>query len=55
MKKNTIKVYMEWVNYLGEIQSRELIAEFISENWARHFIETSKDAVDGKFTKLVIE
>ena len=55
MNKKTVKVYMEWVNYLGEVQSKELIATFISINWAKRFLENSKDEVDGKYTRLVIE
>lgn len=54
-KAETVKVYMEWVNYLGEVQSRELIATFCSINWAKSFVKNERSVVDGKFTRLVIE
>jgi hypothetical protein len=55
MKKATVKVYMEWVNYLGEVQSRELIATFNHVNWANKFVEGAQDVVDGKYTRFVVE
>lgn len=55
MKKHTIKVYMEWVNYLGEVQSRELIATFNHVNWANRFVENTQDFVDGKYTRFIVE
>lgn len=54
-KQNKVKVYMVWFNYLGQEQSRELIATFNHINWAKRFIEADSDAVDGKYTRLVIE
>lgn len=50
------KVYMVWSNYEGKEQSRDLIASFVSEVWAKHFIETAGDEYqDNKFCKLIIE
>lgn len=50
------KVYMVWSNYEGKEQSREFIASFVSEAWAKHFIETAGDEYqDNKFCKLIIE
>ncbi len=49
----TVKVYIEWFNYEGKVQSKDLIAEFRSENWAKHFVETI--TIDDRFSRLVIE
>lgn len=44
MKKNEmkVKVYMDFVNYAGEVYESCLIAEFRNMNWAREFIEATK-------------
>ena len=36
--KGKVKVYIEYINYLGEVNDSYLIAEFISKNWAEIFI-----------------
>ena len=41
-RKMEVKVYMDSVNYLGEVTESTLIAEFLSMNWAYGFIEEAK-------------
>lgn len=55
MKKCTVKVYLEWFNYEGKVQSKDLIATFTSINWAKEFVAHSADEIDDRFSKLVIE
>lgn len=54
-KKNELKykVYIEWFNYLNEVQSKDLVAEFISENWANHFMESV--IIDDRFSRFKME
>ena len=54
MKKNAVKVYLEWFNYEGKVQSRDLIAVFESVNWARKFVDNSIDDIDDRFSRFVI-
>lgn len=44
MKKNEmkVKVYMDFVNFAGEVYESCLIAEFRNMNWAGEFIGTAK-------------
>lgn len=48
MKKNEmkVKVYMDFVNYAGEVYDSCLIAEFMNMNWAHMFIEATKTRDD---------
>lgn len=48
MKKNEmkVKVYMDFVNYAGEVYESCLIAEFRSMTWANMFIEATKTRDD---------
>ena len=39
MRDAKTKVYMEFLNYKGDVTDRTLIAEFRSEGWADAFIE----------------
>ena len=53
MKNLKVKVYIEWFNYTGRTQSRDLIATFCSKAWAEHFVETVN--YDDRFSRIVIE
>ena len=63
MKGAKAKVYMEFINYMGDVTDRELIAEFCHENWADSFIKKAclgtkaddKTFYLGKNTRLVKE
>lgn len=48
MKKNEmkVKVYMDFVNYAGEVYESCLIAEFRSMTWANMFIEATETRDD---------
>ena len=54
-KKNELKykVYIEWFNYWNEVTSKDLVAEFISENWANHFMESTM--IDDRFSRFKME
>ena len=54
-KTNTLKykVYIEWFNYLNEVQGKDLVATFISEHWAKHFLEST--IIDDRFSRFIIE
>lgn len=56
MRKDKLnyKVYIEWVNYWGEVTQKDLIAAFWSEGWAKHFVESIKKD-DDTLTRYVIE
>jgi hypothetical protein len=45
MKNARAKVYMEFINYKGDVTSRTLIAEFVNENWADSFMRNEKGYV----------
>lgn len=45
MKNAGAKVYMEFINYKGDVTSRTLIAEFVDENWADSFMRNEKGYV----------
>lgn len=47
------KVYIEWFNYWNEVQSKDLVAEFISENWATRFMESVE--LDDRFSRFKVE
>ena len=38
--KMTVNVYLDFINYQGEITSSYLIAKFKNENWASAFIKS---------------
>lgn len=38
----TVKIYLEYINYLGEITDSTLIAEFKTPGWADIFIKQLK-------------
>jgi len=48
-------VYIEFFNYCGEVQSKDLIATFNSVNWANKFVDACKDDIDDRFSRFVIE
>ena len=52
-KELKVKVFIEWFNYEGKVQCKDLIAAFNSENWAKHFVETVN--IDDRFSRLIIE
>lgn len=45
MKKTDIRtrIYLDNINYLGEVTDSTLIAEFISVNWAFEFIKEAEE------------
>lgn len=45
MKKTDIRtrVYLDHINYLGDVNDSTLIAEFISINWAFEFIKEAEE------------
>ncbi len=45
-----VKVYMETINYVGEITERNLIAAFRSNNWAKDFIDNLPDYPNTQYT-----
>lgn len=53
MKDLKYKVYIEWINYLNDVNGKDLVAAFISENWAKHFTETQ--TIDTDICRFVIE
>ena len=53
MKNLKVKVYIEWFNYTGKTQSKDLIATFCNRAWADHFVETVN--YDDRFSRIVIE
>ena len=58
MKGAKAKVYMEFLNYKGDVTDRDVIAEFCHENWAKSFIkheEESREYLCDNFTRLVME
>lgn len=55
MKKNMVKVYLQWFNYEGKDQEKELVATFRSIKWAERFVEASQDAIDDRFSRFIIE
>ena len=52
--KNFVKVYIEWINYEGKPQSRDLIATFCSIQRAKDYVEKEED-YDDRFSRLIIE
>ena len=52
--KLPIKVYMDFINYLGEVNESTLIAAFLNRGWAKDFIELAKQRED-KLTKIRVE
>lgn len=52
--KLPIKVYMDFINYLGEVNESTLIAAFLNQGWAKDFIEFAKQKED-KLTKIRVE
>ena len=55
--KKFVKVYIEWINYEGKPQSRDLIATFCSIQRAKEYVEleTKNDLYDDRFSRLIIE
>lgn len=39
------KVYMDFINYRGEVTESHLIATFMSVNWAKEFTNIAEDSV----------
>lgn len=52
--KLPIKVYMDFINYLGDVNESTLIAAFLNRGWAKDFIEFAKQSED-KLTKIRVE
>ena len=52
--KMEVKVYMEFINYLGEVTESTLIAEFLSMNWAYGFIQEAKQT-ENEITRIRVE
>lgn len=38
-RKMTARVYIDWINYLGEVNDSVMIAQFINRSWADAFVE----------------
>lgn len=53
MKDLKYKVYIEWLNYWNEVTDKDLVAAFISENWAKKFVEST--SLDDVFARFKIE
>lgn len=49
-----VKVYMDFINYSGDVNKSTLIAAFRSMNWAKNFIEYAKGQED-KVCKIRVE
>lgn len=54
--KDKVKVYLDWINYKGDVTERVLIAEFRNRDWARRFVEETKATFDGDaLVKVTVE
>lgn len=56
MKKTDIRtrIYLDSINYLGEVTDSTLIAEFISINWAFDFIKEAEEYAKNMGSKIRI-
>ena len=58
MKKNemTVKIYLDQINYLGDVIDSTLIAQFRNMAWAANFIKEANNSVaDDKLAKIRVE
>lgn len=54
--KDVVRVYLENVNYLGQVTDRNMIAEFRTMNWAKDFIEkVTEQFKDDKYWNVKVE
>lgn len=53
-KTQKVKVYMDFINYWGEVTNSTLLAEFLNMGWAKIFIEQAKK-IEDKTTKIRVE
>lgn len=54
-KSEQITVYMEFVNYLGEVNDSIEIANFRSINWAKDFLKSLPGTLDSDGTRYRIQ
>ena len=55
MKNAKAKVYIDFINYKGDVTDHVLIAEFRNENWADHFLHGIPHYDDGiRYVKEVV-
>lgn len=54
--KDSVKVYLEFINGWGKVTDRTLIAEFRNIDWARRFVEETKASfADDSLVRIAVE